>query len=86
VEGTVSVVFSEPVTVKGKPALSLADGKVASYESGSGTAALSFKAQSSSAPTRLNLNGGAINTSSRSGPTSATASSASATGSASGTG
>lgn len=57
---TVSVAFAEPVTVKGKPTLTLADGKTAMYSSGSGTNNLTFKAPSSAAATRLNLNGGAI--------------------------
>ena len=59
-DGAMRVTFAEPVTVKGKPTLSLTDGKTATYESGSGTTTLVFKAQSTSVLARLNLNGGAI--------------------------
>ncbi len=57
---SVSVTFSESVTVKGRPTLTLSDGKTADYQSGSGTATLTFKAASSAAPTKLMLNSGAI--------------------------
>lgn len=56
----VSVTFSESVTVKGQPTLALADGKSAAYQSGSGSATLTFKAASSAAPAMLRLNGGMI--------------------------
>jgi pectinesterase len=56
----VSIKFSESVTVKGKPTLTLADAKTADYQSGSGTNTLTFRAASSAAPTKLDLNGGAI--------------------------
>lgn len=56
----VSVTFSESVTVKGQPTLALADGKIADYQSGSGTATLTFKAAGPAAPAMLRLNGGAI--------------------------
>lgn len=56
----VSVTFAEPVTVKGRPALALADGLTASYQSGSSTATLTFDAPSTAAATRLRLNGGTI--------------------------
>jgi hypothetical protein len=54
------VKFSESVTVKGKPTLKLADGKLAEYSGGSGTDTLSFKAPTSAAAQSLELNGGAI--------------------------
>jgi pectinesterase len=56
----VSIKFSEPVTVKGKPVLKLADGKTAAYLSGSGTDTLAFKASTSSVPKTLDSNGGQI--------------------------
>jgi pectinesterase len=56
----VSVTFAEPVTVKGGPAVALADAKAAEYQSGSGTATLVFKAATSAAAARVRLNGGAI--------------------------
>jgi type 1 fimbria pilin len=59
----ISVRFSESVTVKGKPTLTLTDAKTADYQSGSGTNTLTFKAQTPAAPNKLNLNGGAIMTS-----------------------
>ncbi len=57
---TVSIKFSESVTVKGKPLLKFADGKTAAYLSGSGTDTLAFKAPTSSAPKALDSNGGLI--------------------------
>lgn len=57
---SVSLKFSESVTVKGQPTLTLADAKTADYRSGSGTDTRTFKAANSVAPTMLNLNGGAI--------------------------
>jgi pectinesterase len=56
----VSVKFSESVTVKGKVVLKLADGKSASYLSGSGTDTLAFKAPTSAAPETLDCNSGMI--------------------------
>ncbi len=56
----VQVTFAEPVTVKGRPMLSLADGKTAEYLSGSGTTRLTFRAGSTSAGAVIKLNGGAI--------------------------
>lgn len=56
----VVVGFAESVTVKGRPLVALADGKAATYVSGSGTAELTFRAPTPAAATRLSLNGGAI--------------------------
>jgi pectinesterase len=56
----VNVKFSEAVTVKGKPALKLADGKTAAYISGSGTDSLAFKAPTAAAPKTLETKGGMI--------------------------
>lgn len=56
----VSITFSEPVTVKGQPTLTFAGGRVAAYQSGSGTATLTFGAVSSAARGVLKLNGGTI--------------------------
>jgi pectinesterase len=56
----VRVVFAEPVTVKGAPALALADAGAAEYRSGSGTTTLVFKAATAAAPASVRLNGGAI--------------------------
>jgi pectinesterase len=56
----VSVKFSEPVTVRGRPTLTLADGSVAEYVSGSGTEALAFKAPTAAAAETLTCNGGTI--------------------------
>jgi pectinesterase len=55
-----TVTFAEPVTVRGQPQLSAADGKTATYESGSGTPILLFRGASSAAPVSLDPNGGAI--------------------------
>ena len=58
-----TVVFSEAVTVKGKPQLRLAGGGLAGYYSGSGTDKLVFQTAGSSEGGRaksLKLNGGAI--------------------------
>jgi len=60
VNDLVSVTFSEPVTVKGRPTLALADTQTATYQSGSGTATLTFQAATSATATTLQLNGGAI--------------------------
>ena len=57
---SLSIVFAEPVTVKGKPAIRLSDDSKAGYQSGSGSNVLVFKARTAAAPTMLNLNGGAI--------------------------
>lgn len=54
------ITFSESVTVKGEPRVTLADGKTAGYHSGSGTNTLTFKAATPAAPATLHLNGGAI--------------------------
>jgi hypothetical protein len=56
----VNVTFSESVTVKGQPTLTLADGIAADYQSGSGTAKLTFRAASAAAPKTIKLNGGTI--------------------------
>lgn len=58
----VSLTFAESVTVKGHPAVVLADGKSAAYQAGSGTTTLTFKTAtaSSAAPVSLTLEGGAI--------------------------
>lgn len=58
--GSVRLGFAESVTVKGHPSLILGDSSTAEYESGSGSNTLVFKARTSAAPTKLNLNGGAI--------------------------
>ena len=60
VDGGVSIVFAEPVTVKGRPTLGLSDDSTADYQSGSGSTTLVFKARTSAAPRKLNLNGGVI--------------------------
>ena len=60
VGGRLTVTLSEPVTVKGRPAVVLADGTEASYREGSGTASLVFTAPSAAAAVRFNLHGGAI--------------------------
>jgi hypothetical protein len=57
---SVNITFSETVTVKGQPTLTLADASTADYQSGSGTTVLKFRAATSAAPTALTLNGGAI--------------------------
>ena len=59
----VTVRFSEPVTVKGKPRLVLHDGKFANYVSGSGGEILIFENGDHDKPGKvasLDLNGGAI--------------------------
>lgn len=56
----VNVAFAESVTVRGRPALLLADGATADYESGSGTGTLTFRAPTQAAPAQVVLNGGAI--------------------------
>lgn len=55
-----SIAFSESMTVKGTPKITLADAKTADYLSGSGTRTLTFKAGTAAAPVTLHLNGGAI--------------------------
>jgi len=62
VGGQIVLVFSEAVTVKGKPRLKMGRGSVANYTSGSGTDTLSFKLASDSDDEVLavDLNGGAI--------------------------
>ena len=64
---TLTLSFSTAVNVTGAPTLSLNDGGVATYKSGSGTGALSFsytvaagQNTASLAATALNLNGGSI--------------------------
>ncbi len=58
---SVTVTFAEPVTVKGRPMLTLADGKTAEYRTGSGTATLTFQgAGAAAAGAVLKLGGGAI--------------------------
>jgi pectinesterase len=60
-EGQIAVVFSENVTVKGKPRLKLSDGNFADYVSGSGLNTLVFRAKDKSAEAvSLDLNGGFI--------------------------
>lgn len=56
----IAIAFAEPVTVKGKPALGFSDGSTGEYLSGSGSSTLVFQAGTSAAPTKFNLNGGAI--------------------------
>ncbi len=53
---SVSLQFSESVTVKGNPMVILSDGTTASYVSGSGTDTLTFKAASDAPPETLDLN------------------------------
>jgi pectinesterase len=62
VSGQIVLVFSEAVTVKGKPRLKMGRGAVANYTSGSGTDALSFKlaCDSDDEVLAVDLNGGAI--------------------------
>ena len=57
-----ALVFSESVTVKGKPRLKLNDGAVADYASGSGTDTLVFNLPDNAMnkPVAVDLNGGAI--------------------------
>lgn len=60
--GVAQVVFSENVTVKGRPRLVLRSGETADYVSGSGSDRLVFAAHPRERPAaaRLDLNGGAI--------------------------
>jgi hypothetical protein len=60
--GKIALVFSEPVTVKGKPRLRMRASGVADYVSGSGTDTLLFKptADPSDEVRAVDLNGGAI--------------------------
>jgi pectinesterase len=60
--GGAQVVFSENVTVKGRPRLVLRSGETADYVSGSGSDRLVFAASLRERPAaaRLDLNGGAI--------------------------
>jgi pectinesterase len=60
--GRVSLRFSEPVTVKGRPRLVMRDGSFADYASGSGTDTLAFTlpATDPSEVASVNLNGGFI--------------------------
>jgi pectate lyase len=55
-----NVTFSEPVTVKGRPALALGDKRLAVYQAGSGSAVLTFKALQPGTPNFLQMGGGAI--------------------------
>jgi pectinesterase len=60
----VALTFSESVTVKGKPRLVLADGGLADYKSGSGSAVLAFTIPTAGQGVgvkSVDLNGGAIN-------------------------
>ena len=61
-KGQIALVFSEPVTVKGKPRLRMRSGGVADYVSGSGTDTLLFGQPSDSEDEvrTVDLNGGAI--------------------------
>lgn len=60
--GQIGLTFTEPVTVKGKPRLTLRDGKLADYVSGSGGDVLMFQlpTDAASEATAVDLNGGAI--------------------------
>jgi pectinesterase len=60
--GQIGVIFSEPVTVKGRPQLKLRDKNFADYASGSGTDTLIFTISigGSEEVTAVRLNGGAI--------------------------
>jgi pectinesterase len=60
--GRIVLVFSEPVTVKGKPQLKMRNGSVAKCVSGSGTDTLSFDqaSESDDGVVAVDLNGGAI--------------------------
>jgi pectinesterase len=61
-KGQIALVFSEPVTVKGKPRLRMRSGGLADYVSGSGTDTLLFGQPSDSEDEvrTVDLNGGAI--------------------------
>ncbi|MEY4385674.1 MAG: hypothetical protein RLY20_957 [Verrucomicrobiota bacterium] len=61
-ENQVTVTFSEPVTVKGKPRVTIRAGRMADYVSGSGSDVLVFKLApgSTQGVPVLDLNGGAI--------------------------
>ena len=61
-DGQITLVFSENVTVKGKPRLALRDGGFADYASGSGTDTLVFTAPDGKHDevVSLDLNGGAV--------------------------
>lgn len=59
-EGKLNVKFGENVTVKGKPAVKLAGGASAAYESGSGSDTLLFAAPTKANVASIDLNGGAI--------------------------
>lgn len=60
--GKIEVTFSEPVTVKGRPRLTFANGISGEFADGSGTKALQFtiEAGRNNAKPKLDLNGGAI--------------------------
>jgi pectinesterase len=64
---TVSLVFGEPVTVKGNPSLQMASGGVCPYREGSGTSVLVFSGEqtlpAADTPLKLRENGGSIITS-----------------------
>ena len=59
---TIALIFSGPVTVKGKPQLKMRNGGVAKCISGSGTNTLSFEqpSESDDSVVAVDLNGGAI--------------------------
>jgi pectinesterase len=59
-EKLISIIFTEPVTVKGKPRIMLSDGGSATYSTGSGTDTLLFAAPSAANVKSLDLNGGWI--------------------------
>jgi pectinesterase len=60
-DGQITVVFSESVTVKGKPQLKLSNGNAAGYLSGSGSDTLEFRSPDNSASAvAVDLNGGFI--------------------------
>jgi pectinesterase len=59
-EGQATVTFAEPVTVRGRPRLTFADGRAAWYEGGSGTEVLRFRGGSAAAAVTLDPTGGAL--------------------------
>lgn len=59
-KGEIRVVFSESVTVHGRPRIKLASGPMADYLSGSGTATLVFRAQRLGRPVAIQMENAAI--------------------------